>query len=222
MRNTKIKTVDISRAIIVIITLIVTIFAVVCLVAGIVANPSLPEDYSATKVIEMLADADKIYVKRRFNLFHKEYVVFADETPCAVVEGKTIKLLGDVFSLQTASGEVIMSEKEEVFHFTQQAQFYSAENEKTIRFERSWVPFAGSNIINNDEAIGNYKWSAPFCKKISEDGVDTFTISNSLILSNHYEITREEPSNFDEAEVVLMCCIEDAITSSSSNSSSKE
>ena len=206
-------------AIVIALTLVVYLF--VSTSAKIILNPGLPETpYSSTEASVLLKEAKKVSVRKRFN-FKKQYVIFADGIACAVVEGDFLPVLGDVFTLKAANGDKLLTEKEEVFHLNSQAQFYDNDGNKTIRYERNFTPWSSSDIVSASGTVtGVYSWSAPFNDKITEADEETYGITKSFLV-NHYEITKNEEttSNVSIEEVILMCCIEDAIRGHSSSSS---
>ena len=182
--------------------------------------------YSPQEVVSILENTEEVQVCKNYRtIFYKDYSIIVNGENVATVTGKFFHPFGNTFTMYSSDGSIMFSEKEEVLHLNRQAQFYNADGSNRGRYESKYFAILSKDTYKDNS--GNFvarcdkKFSIP-SKYVAhgEEKEDIFYNVNKQWFFDNYTILKEKDSNLSMDNMVMMICIEDAVSGKSSSSSS--
>ena len=179
------------------------------------------DDTTAETAITIINDSDEVIVRKNYrSILKRQYYIIVDDTVVATVTGETLPIFGDVFTLASTNGEIIASEKEEVLHLNRQAQFFDANNNKTYRYESKIFTLLDCATLKDGEnelLTSKQQFNIILTLDLLTNNENVGQIRKDFWFDNY---TIDNDSDIDNTNVVLMTCINDAVSTSKNSSSS--
>jgi len=197
---------------------------------GGTTQPVKPENNNSTEIInyeQKLRTASTITISEYVISLGKDYDILADGVKVGTVEGKNLKLWGDVFTLKILDGKVLASEKENkriLFQYNREASVHDV-NDTIIGYFaeekfNDWLSWgyifhfydADRNEVGKSQKIGKGAWN--YHKLFDNQGNTDYTVDKKFVMmgGDKYEI---QVHDFESAipleQAILLICVEDAI-----------
>lgn len=177
-------------------------------------------NYSAQEVSTILREAKTFKVEKNYeSLLKNDYNIIVNEEIVATVTGEYIKLFGDVFTLRSSNGELMLYESEEILHLNNQAGVYNPNNEEIGRIESSYI-----NLLYESHFYKNGQKIATCQEHLDIPREDTirdsygnllYTISQEDVVASFYEVNVINNKVISPEIAIFFGCINDAIATSS-------
>lgn len=177
--------------------------------------------YTSEEAINIINDAESITLKKNYITFWvKDYQIVVDDEIVGEIKGKVFHPFGNIFTMYSSNGDVIMSEKEEILHLNKQAQFYNANGNEDGRLEGAYFHILDYATYSGVEGkyIYDQAFSIRYNAVIKDDNTNIFSIKKQFWFDN-YTITKNN-EGVSTIKAAMMTAIEDSIKSHSSKSSS--
>lgn len=107
--------------------------------------------------LDAINNAREITATKSLFSWGDEWVIEADGQQVGTVTGQAIYALGDVYSLTTASGNLVASESEELKAITHEATLYDWNNQPTGKLEERLVTLTPTVDIIHTTSNGSYE-----------------------------------------------------------------
>lgn len=198
------------------------------------------EEESENSTITILNNAEKIVIKEAIISMGKKYKVYVDDKKIAVVDGKTIKAFGDVFSLYDNEDNVLYYEEQEKrwgVKFNRAAVIKNSEDEvvgyigeesdtKVFSIGRYLHLYDGDKneigVLDQKNFTLNKQVEIYDKNKENKDAKLLYEIDKEFIsIGDTYKIEVKDNSVIPVYQIIFAVCIDDAITDAEKAESSK-
>lgn len=198
------------------------------------------EDKSENSTLTILNSAEKIVIKESILSIGKKYKVYVDDKKIAVVDGKTIKAFGDVFSLYDNEDNLLYYEEQEKrwgVKFNRAAVIKDSKDEvvayigeesetKVFSIGRYLHLYDGDKneigVLDQKNFTLNKQVEIYDKDKGSKDAKLLYKIDKEFIsIGDTYEIEVKDSSIIPVYQIIFAVCIDDAITDAEKVESSK-